>query len=869
MIRIPLFRPDWEKLLQSWKPLVTEIRKKAAGIRDETQLRRLAHNFSSQATVNRQERIISAYSLVLAACHACMGKTYTLLGKKTQWDMIPYDEQILAAVALAHRTVIEMPTGEGKTLVGVFPAFLHAQEKPGNFIVTANDYLARRDAEWMGVLYEMLGITVGCTSTQGEQAYQCDVVYTTARCLAVDHLNEQISDTITIPKLRGRSHFALVDEADAVLIDEARVPTILGRDEEIPAEVVQKGQELNQTALRLIQAQAELCEATQQKLLRLLPQVAKLDALGRAEVGRALLRLQLGAPTHSLLLQCLQDPKLAQLLQTYRQRLTGDIGELDTLKEELYFSIDEKKKETRLSRKGCQLACPENPASLTPSYAAERLIDVQEFKGTPAEHATFRDNVEREIQESQFRAFLLRQLLTAHCSFRKDVDYAVVNAQVILIDPNTHRLLPNRRLAALGHTALEIKEGVPIQPENSIVGMTTLQRLFRQFTHLGAMTGTAVAEADNFKRNYNLEVVVIPTHKPCLRVRMPDAGFKTKAAKLAALLRDIKWRHAKGQPILISTPSVLASEELSQKLRQQGIEHNLLNAKNPEQEAAILANAGQKHAITLTTRMAGRGTDIKLGEGVIQLGGLHIIGTEHFENPRYDEQLAGRCARQGDPGSVQFFLSFEDDLLRLFSSETIVRILSALGLQENDQIQSRWLGKVVREAQMKVMAVASEEQQRVEALDLTISGQQDAFYDFRNQTLEGDNLEQVKCWLRDWLQAIHEQQLPVTTVVQSTFGVSIQEGTITEVANQIQQAYLARRNPDDERKIILTELDRLWFLHLQFLQNLQTIESPIQEGEINPVFMKRVTEQFESLQSKTPEIGVKAIALALRKSVSS
>nr|HID58448.1 preprotein translocase subunit SecA [Desulfobacterales bacterium] len=543
-----------------------------------------------------------------------------------------FDVQLIGGVVLHQGKIAEMKTGEGKTLAATLPVYLNALTGRGVHVVTVNDYLARRDTEWMGVIYRFLGLSVGTVvhgldDTERQAAYNSDITYGTNNEFGFDYLRDNMKyfkDELVQRDL----HYAIVDEVDSILIDEARTPLIIS---------------------------------------------------GPAEKSTSLY-----------------------------YRLNSVVPKL---KRDRDYTVDEKSRTVVLSEEGV--------ARVEQILKIDNLYDPRNI----------------EILHH------LNQALKAHTLFKRDVDYIVKNGQVIIVDEFTGRLMPGRRYSEGLHQALEAKEGVKIESENQTLASITFQNYFRMYEKLAGMTGTADTEAAEFKKIYNLDVVVIPTNKPMIRIDYPDVVYKTKAEKFDAVLDEIERLHSKGRPVLVGTISIDTSEMLSKALKKRGIKHSVLNAKNHEKEAEIVAKAGQKGNVTISTNMAGRGTDIVLGEGVKELGGLHILGTERHESRRIDNQLRGRAGRQGDEGSSQFFLSLEDDLLRIFGGERITSIMEKLGLEDGQPIEHRMISKAIENAQRKVEAQNFEIRKQLLDFDDVMNQQRDIIYKQRREALSGESLK--------------------------------------------------------------------------------------------------------------------------------
>ncbi len=640
----------------------------------------------------------------------------TVRGHTVVWDMIPFDVQLIGAWALHKGRIAEMATGEGKTLVATMPVYLNALAGYGVHIVTVNDYLAARDSEWMGAIYKFLGMTVGCIlhdqppALRREQ-YNCDIAYGTNAEFGFDYLRDNgIYITRDEQVQRGHS-FAIVDEVDSILIDEARTPLIISG----PA-VVSAGNELylqfRAQVESLVHAQERLCRRFLNEAQELISQLRPEDGSNppdaenmQRQAGLLLYRVKMGNPRSPDLHKVLEQPENQQLMNAAELELHADQHkkQLYAEKEELFFAIDEKGHEADLTEKGRSFLSPKDPDA----FVLPDLITIFHEIDTgpepdPRKRMEAKAKVQKDFEVQARRIHAISQLLKAFCIYLRDVQYVVQDNKVIIVDENTGRLMTGRRWSDGLHQAVEAKEGVRIEEETQTLATITIQNYFRLYQKLAGMTGTAETEASEFWDIYKLGVTVIPTNKPCVREDAHDTVYKTKREKYNAVVREIQDIHAKGRPMLVGTISVEVSEHLSKMLKKVGIIHSVLNAKYHQQEAEIVMRAGHRGSVTIATNMAGRGTDIKLGVGVPELGGLHVMGTERHEARRIDRQLRGRCARQGDPGSSHFFISLEDDLMRLFGSDRIVKVMERVGLEEGQPLEHPFLNRSIEQAQKRV-----------------------------------------------------------------------------------------------------------------------------------------------------------------------
>ena len=657
--------------------------------------------------------------------------------------MRPFDVQIIGGIVLHQGKIAEMKTGEGKTLVAVLPVYLNALTGRGVHVVTVNDYLAKRDSEWMGAVYRFLGLSVGCIvhgldDRERKTAYDCDVTYGTNNEFGFDYLRDNMKFRLE-DMVQRELNYAIVDEVDSILIDEARTPLIISG----PAE--------KSTQLYV-------------RVNRIIPH----------------------------------------------------------LKPEVHYTKEEKSRTVTLTEEGVA--------------AAESLLGVENLY----------DPRNMDLLHH------VQQALRAHTLFQKDVDYIVKDGKVIIVDEFTGRLMPGRRYSDGLHQALEAKEGVRVENENQTLASITFQNYFRMYKKLAGMTGTADTEAEEFAKIYNLEVVIIPTHKPMIRTDHPDCIYRTEREKFQAVVQEIKELHAQGRPVLVGTVSIDKSEMLSRMLKREGIPHQVLNAKHHEKEAEIVAKAGQKGAVTISTNMAGRGTDIVLGPGVAELGGLHILGTERHEARRIDNQLRGRAGRQGDPGSSRFYLSLEDDLMRIFAAERISGLMQRIGMEEGEPIEHRLVSRAIENAQKRVEAHNFSIRKHLLEYDNVMNQQREVIYRQRREALKGGNLKPAimdmaeellldiiesttdeKSYAEDWnLEALQTevQRLFGPGLVPSAAELSdmMPEDLKALLRQRVQERYDAREKEfgenlmrDLENYVLLQTLDSLWKDHLLNMDHLK------------------------------------------------
>src|ERR1700736_603465 len=679
-----------------------------------------------------------AFALVKNAARRLYGRTILVCDQPFVWNMIHFDVQLVGGIVLHEGKIAEMATGEGKTLVATCPIYLNALTGRGVHLVTVNDYLARRDAEWMGEVYKFLGLTVGCIqhdqspSVRKEQ-YDCDIAYGTNSEFGFDYLRDNGMATTKEQQVQRGYYYAIVDEVDSILIDEARTPLIISGPATVSSHQYDKFKPLVE---QLVRKQTMMCN-------RLVSDAKELLEKGQLEdAGRLLFKVKLGQPRNKGLLRLMEDPENRKAIDKSELSFYQDSRkeELVALKEELYFTIDERHQDSDLSEMGRSFLNPDDPNAFV---LPDLITEFTEIDLDPALDQAQKDEQKRKRQQycdSQAeRIHNIAQLLRAYCLFEKDVDYVVEEKKVIIVDEHTGRKMPGRRWSDGLHQAVEAKEGVQIDRETQTLATITIQNYFRLYHKLAGMTGTAETEANEFHDIYKLDVVVIPTNRPVIRSDNNDRIYKTRREKYGSAVEEIKACYAKGQPVLVGTASVEASELLSRMLKREKIPHNVLNAKYHRQEAEIVARAGQRGTVTISTNMAGRGTDIKLGDGVPALGGLHVLGTERHESRRVDRQLRGRCARQGDPGSSRFYVSFEDDLMRNFgAADRMTRIMERFGLEEGQELEHQWLNKSVETAQKRVEQRNYLIRKRTLDMDDVMNNQREVIYTYRNEVIDSE-----------------------------------------------------------------------------------------------------------------------------------
>ncbi|RKX67978.1 preprotein translocase subunit SecA [candidate division TA06 bacterium] len=725
------------ELKRYWKivPLINEEYEK---------LRNLGDDELKHKTVEFKERLkngetlddlmVEAFAVVKDTCRRLVGRKWTVMGHEMEWNMIPFDVQLIGAIVLHEGKIAEMATGEGKTLVATMPLYLNALSGKGAHLVTVNDYLAQRDSEWMGEIYKFLGLTVGVIKAgmnpeERKEMYMRDITYGTNNEFGFDYLRDNM---VIEPeqKVQRGFNYAIVDEVDSVLIDEARTPLIISGPVEAS---LQQYKELKPLVSRIVKLQNRYVNELITGAMK------DLEAGNEREAAGKLLLAQRGAPKNKRLIRLYREKGVKVLVENLENELIRDKS-LPQFDEQLYYVIDEKGNTVSITDKGREEMSKNNPSFFTVPDLSEEFqkIDSDE-RLSSREKAVSKDAIQREYAEKNEKIHNIHQLLKAYSLFERDSEYIVKDGKVIIVDEFTGRVMPGRRFSEGIHEAIEAKEGVKIEQETQTLATITLQNFFRMYDKLAGMTGTAETEAAEFWEIYKLDVIVVPTNRPVIREDFPDMIYRTKIEKYRAIIEEIKRQHEKGRPILVGTITVEVSEQLSRMLKRAGISHSVLNAKYHQKEAEIISHAGEKGNVTISTNMAGRGTDIKLGEGVKELGGLHVIGTERHESRRIDRQLRGRSGRQGDPGSSVFFISLEDNLMRLFASDRIASAMDRIGVKENEAITHPLITRAIENAQKRVEQYNFDIRKRLIDYDDVMNKQREAIYAMRDEVLYNKN----------------------------------------------------------------------------------------------------------------------------------
>ncbi len=819
---------------------------------------KIEHHFATARSKYLLQILPEAYAVVKNAARRLCGSEILVSGLPLTWNMVHFDVQLIGGIALHRGLIAEMQTGEGKTLVATLPVFLNALTGLGVHVVTVNDYLAKRDSEWMGSLYESLGLTVGCLQNNIDpaergSAYGCDITYGTNSEFGFDYLRDNGMAQDRDEQVQRGHYLAILDEVDSILIDDARTPLIITGPSE---ESAQPMLELKPQVQRLVKRQTTLCN-------QLASDVKSLLASGDEDAAAIVLfKLKLGQPRNRQFLRFMENPELRRLLSKtelqYQKESNG--RSIYHLKEELYFSVDDKRRDADLMEMGRLFLSPTDPESFTLPDFASKITEIEADESLSREQIATASQAIYDERNSRGQAIhSISQLLTAYCLHERDVHYVVRDGKVTIIDESTGREMEGRRWSDGLHQAVEAKEGVKIEKESVTYASITIQNYFRLYEKLAGMTGTAETAAAEFHEIYQLDVLPIPTHTRNLRKDRKDQLFKTRKDKYQIVVRTVAEAHKTGQPVLIGTASVEASETLARMLKMAKIPHSVLNAKYHEQEAQIVAMAGQKGAVTVSTNMAGRGTDIKLGEGVDELGGLFVIATERHASRRVDRQLRGRCSRQGDPGSSQFFISLEDDLMRNHGNPTQMAALIEQSKKGGTKIPP--LGRLIESAQDIVEQRESQGRKQVLDFDDVMNHQREIVYDFRNNVLGNEDIREIaQQTIEEVVAPSVQQQIseidrhnpdlkPLLEWASNTFQVEVSDlanvptnKLADEITQQVQTSYTSQLEgvplevlAHEERRALLYAIDDGWQEHLAEMEELREGVFLRSQGQKDPL----------------------------------
>ena len=831
-----------------------------------------------------EEILPEAFAMVKETCKRMCGSSWSVAGRDQTWEMIPYDVQIVGGIILHRGNVAEMKTGEGKTLVAAFPIYLNALTGRGVHLITVNDYLAQRDAEWMGEIYKRLGLSVGyilnnMTPDQRRENYNCDITYGTNNEFGFDYLR----DNMALQKedqVQREYAYAIVDEVDSVLIDEARTPLIISGAVDAPVDT--SFNDLRPLVQNLVRKQNSLVASIVSEAEALMKEGKDHDA------GYKFLQALRGMPKHPKVMKVFQEAGSKKLAHQVESEFMRD-KKLHEVDDDLFFSIDEKTHVIDITEKGRNTLAPDNPEVFIIPDLGEMLHDIDNNEKIPeSDRGQEKDKAHQLHADRSGKIHNMTQLLRAYTLYEKDVEYVVQDGRVQIVDEFTGRILAGRRYSDGLHQALETKENVTVERETQTLATITIQNYFRMYDKLAGMTGTAATEAEEFGAIYNLDVLSIPTHRPVIRDDRDDLIFKTTREKYNAAVEEISRCHQTGQPTLVGTISVEVSELLSRMLKRKGIPHNVLNAKQHKGEAEIVARAGQRGAVTIATNMAGRGTDIKLGDGIKDLGGLHIIGTERHESRRIDLQLRGRSGRQGDAGSSVFYLSLEDDLMRLFNSERIAAVMDRLGAEEGEVITAKMVTRAIENAQKKVEQRNFGIRKHLLEYDDVMNQQRQVVYDIRKQALNDEDIsDSIEDMLDDYIddelsrmEEIDPQHWDWDNIKQNfsshllvDIGLkAVQDANenkdvnVEDIRNfalkQAKEIYNARKAllPDDvmlgfEKFVSLRTIDEKWKDHLYAMDQLREGINLRAYGQKNPLleYKSEGFQMFQQMMADTTE----------------
>ncbi|MBK6910510.1 MAG: preprotein translocase subunit SecA [bacterium] len=896
-----IFGSKHQRAAKKVLPLVIEINKLEQEYQALTaeQLRAKTDEFRARLTDGEtvDDLMVEAFAAVKNACRRLVGHEYLVREQRMTWNMVPYDVQVIGGIALHQGKIAEMATGEGKTLVATFPLYLNSLPGKGVHLVTVNDYLAQRDSEWMSPVFEMLGLSVGVITSdmsppRRRQEYAKDITYGTNNEFGFDYLRDNMAMHMDYVVQRGH-HFAIVDEVDSVLIDEARTPLIISGPVE---HSTQRFEEMKPSVEQMVRLQGQLIIKLADEIEAMLKE-AKPDEY---EIGKKLLMCQRGYPKHKRTLRLFQEPSNTQLRQRVENEYMRD-KKMHKLDEELYFSIDEKSHQADLSEMGRQQLTRyfggDKDLFLLPDLADEfAKLDTDESL-TPENRAETKAKLQEVYAHRAERVQNVAQLLKAYTIYEKDVEYVLQDGKVQIVDEFTGRILSGRRYSDGLHQAIEAKEGVKVERETQTIATITLQNYFRLYGKLAGMTGTAETEESEFYSIYKLEVMVIPTHQAVRRLDDDDLIYRTKREKYNAIVDRIAELHEHRQPVLVGTTSVEVSEVIARMLKGRRIPHNVLNAKQHQKEAEVVANAGQLGAVTIATNMAGRGTDIKLGQGVVQWkggagdkakaeGGLFILGTERHESRRIDRQLRGRAGRQGDPGTSQFYVSLEDDLMRLFGSDRMAAVMDKLGLKEGEVISAGMITRSIGRAQQRVEAYNFGIRKHLLEYDDVMNQQRSVVYSRRNIALRGEDPQPlVNEMLGDFVDYLFEKHGEGENIAREAFTEEVMRTFLVDLSHdeaffhakpsdqtvimneRIEEARLRRIEllgedlfRDLQRQAILRVMDVKWKDHLYAMDGLKEGVGLRAYGQKDPLIEYK-KEGFSLFQKMLDEVNADALRI--------
>tara|TARA_B100000676_G_scaffold145766_1_gene144133 strand:+ start:800 stop:3841 length:3042 start_codon:yes stop_codon:yes gene_type:complete len=804
------------------------------------------------------DHMVEVFAIVKDVSRRLEGTNFKVMETDMIWNMVHYDVQLVGGIVLHQGKISEMKTGEGKTLVSTLPIVLNAITNRGVHVVTVNDYLAQRDSEWMGILYNFLGLSVGCLLDRmppnlRKEAYEMDITYGTNSQFGFDYLRDNMVSSIE-QKVQRKHYYAIVDEVDSVLVDEARTPLIISGSVDTPIN----------PEYSTWRNKIESLVRTQNKMVNdLVIESEELLKSDKTLAGIKLLIASKGAPKNKRLMNLYQETGIKRLVHDTESEYIRD-KKISEIEEELYYVIDENSRVTDLSEKGRQYLSSTNPEYFVIPDLGDVYYDIEKTKGITDEEIFKKKQDAQQLHgERSERIHIINKLLQAFCLYEKDIEYIVQHGKVQIVDEHTGRVLHGRRYSDGLHEAIEIKENVVVGRESQTHATITIQNYFRMYEKLSGMTGTAMTEAQEFMEIYKLDVIEIPTNIPIQRQDHDDYIFRSKKEKYDAIVKKVKELCEKGQPVLVGTTSVEESEILSKLLKIAKVSHNVLNAKQHQREADIVSRAGQKGAITISTNMAGRGTDIKLGDGVKDLGGLFILGTGRHESRRIDLQLRGRSGRQGDAGESIFYLSLEDDLMRIFGSDRIANVMDKLGIEEGEVITHSMVTKSVQRAQQKLETRNFSIRKHVLEYDMVMNRQREIIYSRRNYFLNDneimDEINQIIDEFIDDSISNFAKGNNVSNMDIEAFNNELLESVSININNQINDINslesiknIVRQNMDDVinykkndvgekifihfiKFIALREIDKKWKEHLNAMDQMREGINLRAYGQKNPL----------------------------------
>ena len=876
----------YKRFYKKTRPIVAKINKIEEGYQklSDDELKAKTAEFMARIAAGEtaDQLLPEAFAAVKNAARRLCGQKITVCGHELVWDMVHYDVQLIGGIALHQNMIAEMATGEGKTLVATLPLYLNALTGKNCHLVTVNEYLARRDSEWMGYLYRFLGLTVdwiyNMQDTESKKrAYQANITYGTASEFGFDYLRDNGMATDAESQVQNGHFYCIVDEVDSVLIDEARTPLIISGPVEESREA--PFMRLKPAVEEVVRRQTALCN---QLAADAKEEFDRTGDLGEESILK-LWQVKMGMPKNRILRQLMEHGLARKKLDKFDMEMASDFRKEDRFKfkEQLYFVIDEKQHQSDLTETGRNVISPDNPDAFVMPDLATIFVDIDSRKDlAPEKKQELKLAAENDLIRISEEIHCISQLVRAYSIYEKDVEYVVQDGKVHIVDPNTGRIMYGRRWSEGLHQAVEAKEGVEIEKETKTYATITIQNYFRLYSKLAGMTGTAETEAQEFHDIYSLNVMAIPTNKPCRRKDFNDVFYKTRREKYNAAIAEIEAAYKRGQPVLVGTASVEASELLSRMLRRTKIPHNVLNAKNHAKEAEIVAQAGQRGAVTIATNMAGRGTDIKLGEGVDELGGLFVLGTERHESRRIDRQLRGRCARQGDNGASKFLISLEDDLMRLFAGSPMAKILDKT-FKEGEPLEHPIINRSIERAQKTVEGQNYSIRKRLLQYDDVLNRQREVIYGLRNETITTDEprkivFELIQEEIEERIASFYAGKDTDYTVeieslcswITSRFPIMISADELkgldnaqmlAKIMEKIGALYKVREeveNPETlkliERYVLMRSFDRNWQDHLTEMEDLRKSVGLRSYGQKDPLneYKSEAYKYFERLLSK-------------------